>query len=503
MFRTKILRELTTTILGVSFLLGSVQAQTPASRISESAEFKKYEGRWLDAMKSFDVAGFSVAIVKDGEINVLDSFGCRDPVGEKPVTPDSIFYIASVTKTFVATTILTLAEKGLVDLDAPVVSYLPRLELEDSALTKTISVRDLLTHRYGIESEMIVFLDAYTGQITDDRYYHWLKKANVHGSVKYSNVHFTLLGRIIESVTGEKWQDYLENELLQPLGLDRTTAYASEMYGDRDCAFPSERIDGQWLHCQVRKNDSVMHAAGGMGTTARDAARFLQFNINSGQLDGKTYLDSKSIADMQTLHTQFDLPNGSIRVFDGFGLAWNHGSFRGHKPYLQHGGGYTGSAAHVSFLPEQRIGVVVLANSSPGGQALMNIVSIDIYDQLLGESGHDDLLVNYKERFKSFSERLNGQGPTEPIHTDESLESYVGKFESEMDGTLEVSIKEGKLIGTLGILKLQLEPDDSEQFSVDIGPFHDMVCNVTRNDESQVVRLQFESDSLSLSFDRR
>jgi CubicO group peptidase (beta-lactamase class C family) len=151
--------------------------------------------RWTEAMRALRVPGLAVVVVRGDEVTHLDALGVRDPAGPKPVTPDTYFYIASCTKPYVAAAAVRLAEAGKLDLDAPVQRYLPRFQLADADAAQKLTVRDLLTHRPGLNTFPVVFLDAFTGEITEDRYYHFLKLARPGGQVAYSNIHFTLAGR--------------------------------------------------------------------------------------------------------------------------------------------------------------------------------------------------------------------------------------------------------------------------------------------------------------------
>ncbi len=168
----------------------------PSSTNSPPSVPKEMAGlreRWLEAMKDLDVPGMAVVIVRGDEVIYTETFGERDPEKHVPVTPDTIFYIASCTKSFMAMAVMTLVEEGKLDLDAPVKKYLPKFEVADATLTETLTVRDLLSHAKGLDSQPIVTLDAFTGEITEERFYRWLKEAKATGSFDYTNLHYTLL----------------------------------------------------------------------------------------------------------------------------------------------------------------------------------------------------------------------------------------------------------------------------------------------------------------------
>ena len=191
--------------------------------------FEGLRERWLANMDAFGVSGFAVAAVNADGIVYLDTFGYRDAARTQPITPDTYFYIASCTKTYTAAGVMTLVDAGKLKLDDRVKSWLPRLELPDAKLTDKLTIRDLLCHRHGINNGGIVFLDAYTGDITDDRFYDLLKQAEIAGRTDYTNVHFTIAGRVIQAASGQEWREYLRDHLFQPAGLSRTTGFADAM----------------------------------------------------------------------------------------------------------------------------------------------------------------------------------------------------------------------------------------------------------------------------------
>ncbi|MEM7305901.1 MAG: serine hydrolase domain-containing protein [Planctomycetota bacterium] len=402
------------------------------------------------AIEELGVPGCAIAAIRDGKLLAVHCAGVRNPAGE-PVDADTMFYIASVTKTFTAAAAALLAERGELDLDEVVEEYLPRFTLADEEAALDVTVRDLLCHRAAINSFPIVFLDAYTGQITEDRYYHWLARAERGDDVEYTNVNFTLAGRVLEACEGEPWKDVLDELLFQPAGMTRTTAYASRMYSDPNCAIPMELGPNGFAACAARKTDRTMHAAGGSGTTARDAARWIELMLGDGAAGERRVLAPETARGLRARESDV-APNGRIRRLDGFGLAWFLGTYRG-RPYVTHGGGYVGTAAHLSFLPEDGLGVVVLANASPAGQALSDVASIDVYDRLLGETGHGDLLPAYVRELRA-ERAASTPPPAGDLIASGRLElapaAYVGRYVDTHWGELELMHEGGELAGWLG-----------------------------------------------------
>ncbi|MGE3180631.1 MAG: serine hydrolase domain-containing protein [Phycisphaerae bacterium] len=463
-------------------------------------EFSGLRDRWESAMKDLLTPGMAVVVVKNDEVIYLDTFGERDPQKNLPVTPDTAFYIASATKPFNAMAILTLVDDGKIDLDAPVKQYLPRFDLPDREFAAKVTVRDLLCHRPGINAGPAVFLDAYTGEITEDRYYHFLASdAKIAGKTDYTNIHFTLIGRIIEAVSGKPWQEYLIDRILKPAGMNHTTPYATEMYARDDVAIPQQHnSDATFRPADTRKSDETMHAAGGLGTTAHDLGQWLRLNINRGVVDGKRIVSEKMMDEMLKMQSTSE-PDGEIRVRKGFGLGWGRGTFRDHE-YAFHGGGYIGAAAHTSFLVEDNVGVCVVANAGGPASAMVDaIVSIDVYDRLLGIEA-DDLLPGYKTMLeRRRPEYLASQNPTQTPLTDANLsqpqDAYVGTYTNEHWGTIRIARGAGTITGNWGKLSAHFTPTTStDAFTLTAGG--DDFAGKFVLEGNRVVGLHFDEDNL-------
>jgi len=415
--------------------------------------------RWQQAMGACGVAALAMALVEGDEVVHRVTLGRRDPERELPVTKDTLFYIASATKPYVAFALAQLAEQGKVDLDAPVKRYLPRFQLADPALTAALTVRDLLCHRHGLNRGPIVLLDAYTGEITEDRYYHFLATVESPGRVAYSNVHFTLAGRVIEAVSGQPWREYLKEHVFAPAGMTRTSGYADWMYSQADVAFPAV-FEGDKAVRAPHKSDRTMHAAGGLGTSIDDFARWLRLQLGRGALDGVRLLGAEATeASWKLLSSSHD--DSDFGPTDGFALGWQRGSYRGHLE-LRHGGGYTGSASYVCFLPELGLGLAVLATGGAGAGGLCQLVSRDVHERLLADDAVVDELPRLLERARAARKADDQRRAAEAAAAKAApqlslpLASYAGTYRNEWFGTLTVEVRGAALAGHLGELPLEL-----------------------------------------------
>jgi CubicO group peptidase (beta-lactamase class C family) len=443
-------------------LIAPLLAQAPDPVHPDLAELRE---RWRGAMEECGVPALAMVLVEGDEVVHRVTLGMRDPARDAPVTPHTIFYIASATKPYVAFALAQLAEAGRLELDAPVKRYLPRFQLADPELSARITVRDLLCHRHGLNSGPIVLLDAYTGEITEERYYHFLAGVESPGRVAYSNLHFTLAGRVIEAVSGKSWRDHLAEHLFAPSGMTRTTGYADWMYAQDDVAIPAEVVEGRARPTSVRKSDRTMHAAGGLGTSIDDLARWLSLQLGRGELGGVRLLSERATEATWELHSG-SRDDADFGATEGFGLGWQRGSYRGHLE-LRHGGGYVGSASYVCFLPELGLGLAVVAT---GGRAnaLCGLVSTDVHERLLADDEIRDplpgLLASVREERRR-EERARVAPAGAPAVLGLSLEpaSYAGVYRNEWFGTLSIELRGAAFAARLGELAVELSTPAQDQ----------------------------------------
>lgn len=441
-------------------------------RSNTPRELLDFNKRLAKISRDLRVPGVAVAVVIADRLVYLQATGSRDAVKRLPVTPDTRFYIESCTKPFIAAAMVMLAEEGKIDLGAPVKKYLPRFELGNAVLTKALTVRELLCHARGIESAPINWLDSFTGEITEDRFYRWLKKDVPAQGHKYTHLHYALAGRIIEAVTHKSWKNFVQKRIFAPAGMSKATFHADAMYAGKDGAIPAVRRESGYAPSAVRKTDRTMNAAGGIGMSIRDLTRWLRLNMNGGEIDGTRVLSKSGTADMQRIHAEGgrQWPSFIRRSSDGHGLGWEIGTYL-HRTLISHGSSFVGTTAHVSFMPEENIGVAVLANVDG---ACADVIAMSIYDRLLVPDP-EDLLPRYRgslaNRIRNTLEfeSLFAKNPTVGGGLSLPASAYVGTYANENWGTVKLWIKDGELVGSMGDLSLRFGSEGKDRFVVGYG----------------------------------
>ncbi|MEX0874219.1 MAG: serine hydrolase [Actinomycetota bacterium] len=296
-----------------------------------------------------------------------------------PVTTNTLFQIGSNTKVYTATLVMQLVDEGLVDLDAPVKKYLPKLKLADGKALEVITVRHLMTHTSGIEGDY--FDDFGRGDDGIEKFVGSLKDI---GQIyqpgvmwSYCNTGWTLLGHLVEKLRGEPYHKVLRDKLLTPIGASATTVLMEEMLA-RSCAVGHIALPGAEPFVPPMVIMSPSHAPAGSMTssTPAEVLRFVRMHLNGGRAKDTTrILSAGSVKAMQ--QPQAKLPESSLGT--AMGLGWILSEWDGER-VIGHGGGTIGQVSFLQILPDRPFGVCLLTNSTSGG-ALWRELSRYLYHE--------------------------------------------------------------------------------------------------------------------------
>ena len=281
------------------------------------AEIDRFTQRFLEEE---GIPGLAVAIVRDEQVVYEKGYGVTSLNSPSPVSPRTVFDLASVSKSFTALGVLLLRDEGLIDLDSPLVLYLPDFHLDDSQLSDKITVRHLLNQTSGLPAITTEPLAYYEGIDAMEDMVAALGdiklNADPGGAFEYANLNYALLGALIEEVTGQTFEEYMQQRVFTPLGLSNTTLYPDE-------AASGERADGhQLLFGQViTKNTPIYRSASPVGwvmSSVEDMGRWMLLHLNSGRLDGEQVVPERDIRQAHEAGITFDL-NGEVV---GYGMGW-------------------------------------------------------------------------------------------------------------------------------------------------------------------------------------
>jgi CubicO group peptidase (beta-lactamase class C family) len=387
---------------------------------------------------------FSVVVVRNDTVVHLAGYGTLDSVGTRPVTKRTPFYIASSTKSFTALTAALLANRGVLDLDAPIARYAPDFILPSPLDASRVTLRRLLSHRAGFESGPLAFRTAYVGNLAQADLLSVLARTAqaVDTGFTYTNTQFIVAARVMERVTGLKWQDLLLREVGVPLGLESMTARPSRLD-------PSTLLQGLiagpsgFARFPV-KPDDIMHAAGGLMLSSEDAGRWLRVQLNKGRLGRSQVFPAEVIREThRPLARQSDRFENIDRF--GYALGWQVGLLDDDTLY-HHLGNYPGSFAHVSFMPARGTGVAVFANSDmPVFGMAMQVLAQRAYDAALGIDKRAASYAVYADSLGRGTQRMFDifrsdyqRRATRPKAPPRGWRAYAGTYHEPEYGDLEI-----------------------------------------------------------------
>ena len=329
------------------------------------------------AMDEHHIAGVAVAVVQDGAVALKKGYGFASIAERRVVDPDiTLFRIGSITKTFTWIAAMKAVEEGRLDLDAPINGYLPaELQIPDGAFSRPIRMRDLMTHTPGFADRALgIIFENDPGQIRPlAQFLRETRPTRVHepgAVISYSNYGVALAGAALERIRGEAWQDIVERQILQPLGMTRTSV--REPYAPRDdlpapmpASLARDLSTGyRWLGSShaARGFEYITQTApaGAMSSTAADMAVYMTMLLDGGRHGGAAIFGPRTAEAFRTPMTSLPREVGSLDA--GFFEQPLPGGFRGYG----HSGGTLSFFTNMTIVPELRLGVFVATNTEGG-----------------------------------------------------------------------------------------------------------------------------------------
>jgi CubicO group peptidase (beta-lactamase class C family) len=362
-------------------------------------------------MRFWRVPGCAVAVVHDGQLIWAKGFGVTALQGDQPVTPDTVFPIASCTKSFTTTRMAQLVDAGKVSWDDPLTKYLPWFRLSDPEATRAVTLRHAASHTGGLASHDLLW---YRWEGTLRQRVERLSQIPVESKpgekYAYQTSLFTALGLVEEAVDGKPWAEQIESGLLAPLAMRNTWADPRKIPASVVRAQPHRLSPSDTpIACEAYPFNET-DPAGSIHSTANDLAKWVQFHLGDGTNPEGKRLVSKGQMDL--LHTQqIAQPlTASLRGLNpssqsmGYALGFTTYDHRG-ETVLAHGGAVDGMRAQITLVPGKKMGVVVLCNLS---LTRMNLsLTHHLLDLFLGYSGRDYNGLVLKQQRRNLQELLD------------------------------------------------------------------------------------------------
>jgi CubicO group peptidase (beta-lactamase class C family) len=413
--------------------------------------------------------GMAISVVKDDRIIFEKYLGIADVDKNIKVSENTLFYIASITKSFTAMAALILESKGQLDFDKSLAASFPEINFAPELKADSITIEHLIVHTSGIENRPIGTLKAYTGSYDKDKLLGLLEQFTVvntdapFGEFEYTNIGYNILEMIMERELGADWKSLVEQEVLQPLKMNHiSTRMSTAIKQGWEIAKPHTQNNdkNQLTRLSLEKKDNTMHAAGGIISTAQDMARWMIVQLNNGKIDEEQIIDSSLVNNSQLKHAEQDREWYDLKRF-GYGYGWNIATNPIGDSLVHHYGGFNGMHAQFSFVRNTGLGVVIMANEAEMSQYLNTLLSAYVFDYF---SKRENLDIYYKEKMKKYHEDYAQAIASDneymieiakrPWKLELPFSSYVGTYRSDLFGSLIVQeVEENKLVVIIGNLK--------------------------------------------------
>jgi len=395
-------------------------------------------------------------------------------------TPQTLFGIASLTKSFASATVAKLVGEGKLAWDAPVTQYLPWFRMPRDRDTDEVTLRDLLSMRSGIGSSEYTFRRASLDRRDHVRRIRYLPQVHpLRSEFLYTTDSYSALGQVVASVTGNVWERYAADSFWTPLGMTRTNADSLAARVDANAASPHLRATQGWRPIEWRYEDETATPAGGVNSSAHDMALWLQFQLADGGQGARTLVPQAALHETHVPQTPVRgaysgddwvtvAGNGEDRIrFRSYAMGWYVHDYRGHT-VISHSGGIDGFRSRMAFLPDDGIAVIALANSEETLMPLA-VVQAAIDDAL----GLGDRQWSSRFRAQAAGQRTKAETAQKAIDAARvmgttpslPLTAYTGRFaDNGAFGTATVTLENGHLVIAAGRDRYDLEHWNYDMF---------------------------------------
>jgi CubicO group peptidase (beta-lactamase class C family) len=438
--------------------------------------------RALDAAQATPGAfpAVSAVIVQGDAAPWIHARGRRIAGQAGEVDADTLFYIASQTKSFMGLLGAVLDRKAVLPLDATLADIWPGLRLPAPADPRRITMSDLLSHQEGLTTDTLNFVTAYVRDLPASEYPRWLATETTvrEPGFPYANLAHHVNGAALEARTGRNWRDWLDAEVLQPLRLQDGVVSRPSRVAPGRIAW-NHQWDGQAWRALAPKPDALMHAAGGLLASSRAMAAWMQANL--GLAGAGDALEAADFARAQQPIAVAKLADGEIDC-DGYGLGWYSCAYKGQRA-LMHPGSYDGAVSVTVLVPSAHAGLALAVDSD----SAMEGFELEVMKAFIGLATHHDgetarldaavaalparIAGKARKRSQAIADARDaaawGGWTWRPDAA--SLQRCTGTFDDALFGTLVVRESSAGLVADAGAHRLVLEPAKPGLFAASDG----------------------------------
>lgn len=441
-------------LLGLSIYLLLFSFNVEAQVLSS----KQIDSLVVLTLKTFDVPGISVGIVKDGKLIHAKGYGVANLNTGKKVDENTLFGIASNSKSYTAAALGMLVDEGKIKWDDKVTDYIPEFRMYNPYVTEEFTIRDLLTHRSGLglgAGDLMMFPDK--SDFTKKDIIHNLRFLKQVSSFRtkydYDNNLYIVAGEVIAKASGMSWEDFIEQRIMQPLGFKSSAASITRLKDRSNSIRPHAPVNGKVETIDIDWSETA-NAAGGIWSNIVDESKWVILQMNHGKygdsLKQKLFSDEvhEEMWSAQTIIGARTVAPYKTH-FAAYGLGWFLSDVKGYKQ-VTHTGGLAGIVTQVVMIPEINLGIIVFTNQQSG--AAFSAISNTIKDGYLGVTGYDwvkiyaDRVAKGEAEAKKINDEVAATIDTQSKSNNGkfNVEPYIGKYSDQWFGEIEISVKDGK-----------------------------------------------------------
>lgn len=421
-----------------------------SSLYSQEKEIDTLDTYITDMMELYGSPGVSVAVVDNDQVIYSKGFGTRTIGKNEPVDENTLFAIASITKSFTSTALAILVDEGKLDWDDKVVKYIPSFQMYDPYVTNSFTIRDLLTHRSGLKSVSGGTLFYHSDLSRDEiikRMKYLKPDTDFRTKPAYQNITFLVAAKVIEAIEGVSWEDFVRKRILIPLQMTNTVMLESERNGSKNISTAHIKNDKfEVIPIKQEKLDNI-GPAGSIYSSSSDMAKYMMFVLNKGIVGRDTLVNPQIFNEILTPQIHFKFFNRIHNEFTSYGFGWFLTPKSEYK-VIDHSGGADGASANLIMLENEKFGVIVLNNTS-------NILTFKVTFDIIESKIQDK---DYQWVGKWLKDNINRGDSIAKVRKQEFLESqikntkhslslasYTGVFTDKMYGNVTINIKGNKL----------------------------------------------------------
>ncbi|OBJ19748.1 serine hydrolase [Mycobacterium colombiense] len=426
----------------------------PAGRIDEAVG--KVDGLVNDLMKSTGIPGMAVAIVHGGKVLYVKGFGIKDASKgqgqDNKVNADTVFQLASVSKSVGATVIAHEVSDNVVAWDTPVASKLPWFTLSDPYVTSHVTVGDLYSHRSGLPDHAGDKLEdlGYDRRQTLERL-KYVPLDPFRISYAYTNYGITAAAEAVAGAAGKPWEDLSDEVLYRPLGMTSTSSRFAEFIARPNHAVNHIKIDDKW-QARFQRDPDPQSPAGGVSSSVNDMARWLLMLLGNGTYDGRRITSPEALLPA-TSPQMVSSPAKTPRARTGFyGYGFNSSVDSSGRTEYSHSGAFDlGAATNFVVLPSEDLGIIALTNAAPYG--IPETLTAEFMDLVQYGQIREDWGPLYKKAIGWLNNPVGSlvgkQPPANPAPA-RPLGDYAGSYASDYWGPAVVTEHDGALQLAMG-----------------------------------------------------